>query len=127
MDPINGLGLTQHSRSITTYKAFFITLTLPHSMKRGEILTIPVVINNNMKSDLDTDVTINNEEQYFEFVEMNNEMGDNPSKYGHFTFTNKPSKNLYFFALQCCPLQKSSSIAAKKYLCHRMVWPPRHS
>lgn len=49
-------------------------------MKRGEILTVPIAVSNYLARDLDTEVTIHNEDRDFEFVEMNNEMGDNPSK-----------------------------------------------
>lgn len=48
---------------------FFIYLNLPYSIKRGEIISIQVVIFNYMKQDYQTTVTISNEKQEFEFVE----------------------------------------------------------
>lgn len=81
MDPVNGLGLTKESQMVTTSRPFFVSIDLPYSVKRGEVLTVPVAVHNNLNRDLDTDITFYNEEQEFDFVEMNDEMGDNPSEF----------------------------------------------
>lgn len=80
LDPVNGIGLTRQPQMLETFKPFFVALDLPYSVKRGEILTVPVVVFNYLNRDLDAEVTMHNEEQDFDFVEINNEMGDNPSK-----------------------------------------------
>lgn len=114
MDPVNGLGLTKQPRTIQTFKPFFVSLDLPYSVKRGEVLTVSIVVFNYLNRDLDTDVTIHNEEQDFDFVEMNNEVGDNPSKWNE---TCNQCHHYYHYSLLSLKLsQKSSSIGASGFL-----------
>lgn len=86
MDPVNGLGLTKQPQTLQTFKSFFVSLNLPYSVKRGEILTVPIVVFNYLDKDLEAEVTLHNEEQDFDYVEINNEVGDKPSKYQVYVF-----------------------------------------
>lgn len=79
MDPIAGLGLTKEPRSLQVFQPFFVSLNLPYSIKRGEVLSIPVGIFNYLEDEFDVEVTLHNTEQQLEFVQMANEV-DSPSK-----------------------------------------------
>lgn len=48
---------------------FFVTTNLPYSVKRGEVVSIPIVVYNYLESDQTTVVTLFNNNQEFEFVE----------------------------------------------------------
>lgn len=54
---------------ITTFLPFFLTLNLPYSVKRNEIIVIPITVFNYHNQSLDTDVTMFNEDLKFNFVE----------------------------------------------------------
>lgn len=81
VDPINGLGLTKRSQTVQAFQQFMVAVDLPHSIKRGETLAIPIMVFNNLNRDLDTEVTLHNEDQDFDFVDVNESAGDNPSNY----------------------------------------------
>lgn len=83
LDPINGIGLTRQPKHLRVFKPFFVSLDLPYSVKRGEVLSVPIVVFNYMDSSTNAEVTLHNVEQDFEYVEMTNDV-ETPSKY---TFT----------------------------------------
>lgn len=78
LDPINGLGLTKQPRTLEVFQPFFITMDLPFSIKRGEIVSIPIVVFNYLENSLDVEVTLHNTDQELEFVKIENEI-DSPS------------------------------------------------
>lgn len=72
IDPMTGLGLTKTPRRLEVFQPFFVSINLPYSIKRGEILTIPVAIFNYMEdNDVDADVTIYNSDAEFDFIGEN--------------------------------------------------------
>ncbi|XP_065358197.1 thioester-containing protein 1 allele S3-like [Calliphora vicina] len=66
---ITGFGIVNGPTDITTIQPFFISLNLPYSVKRGEIVTIPVTIFNYHNQILDTEVILHNNDQEFYFME----------------------------------------------------------
>ncbi len=72
----NGLGLTKEPTKVTTFKSFFASVSLPYSVKRGEILSIPVTIFNYLDSTVNADVTFFNDDNEFEFVDLNDEANE---------------------------------------------------
>ncbi|EFA04694.1 CD109 antigen-like Protein [Tribolium castaneum] len=72
LDPIHGLGLTTTSKKVKVSKSFVVTLDLPFSVQRREILAVPVVVYNYMDKDVNAEVTLHNPEQKFEFAEVSN-------------------------------------------------------
>lgn len=68
IDPVTGLGLTKKPKILEVFQPFFVSLNLPYSVKRGEILTLPVVVFNYLENDAVTDITLHNENAEFEFV-----------------------------------------------------------
>jgi CD109 antigen len=47
---------------------------LPYSIKRGEVVAIPIVVFNYMESDEKAEVTLHNDENEFEFAEFDNQV-----------------------------------------------------
>lgn len=84
VDPVSGLGLTQRPKTLNVFQPFFVSLNLPYSVKRGEIVSIPVVVFNYMETDQTAEVTLHNVENEFEFVELDNEIKDENSEYLYF-------------------------------------------
>lgn len=80
MNPVYGLGLTQQPRKLNVFLPFFVSTNLPYSVKRGEIVSIPVVIFNYMESGQTAEVTFDNSEYEFEFADVENEIHENTSK-----------------------------------------------
>lgn len=73
VDVENGLGLTKVPRILEVFQPFFISLNLPYSIKRGEILSVPVILFNYLEEDLVADVTLKNDHDEFEFVDKNDD------------------------------------------------------
>lgn len=71
VDPITGLGLTRQPSKFNVFQPFFVSTNLPYSIKRGEVVAIPVVVFNYMESDHRAEVTLFNSEGEFEFAEAN--------------------------------------------------------
>ena len=69
VDPLTGLGLTKQPSKLTVFQPFFVTTNLPYSIKRGEVVSIPVILFNYMTYNQTADVTLFNSEGEFEFVE----------------------------------------------------------
>lgn len=56
---------------LKVFKPFFISVDLPYSVRRGEIIAIPVVVFNYMRKDVTADVTLENIGQ-FDFADYTN-------------------------------------------------------
>ena len=66
---------------LRVFRPFFLSLDLPYSVIRGEIVAIPIVVFNYMNKDLEVDVTLENEQlENFEFAEVSNEVNAQPGK-----------------------------------------------
>lgn len=72
IDPASGLGLTKIPRRLEVFQPFFVALNLPYSIKRGEILSIPVAIFNYMENDVDAEIIFHNNDMEFDFIDENN-------------------------------------------------------
>ncbi|XP_073828057.1 CD109 antigen-like [Musca autumnalis] len=64
-----GFCMTDDATKIRVFQPFFLSTNLPYSIKRGEVITIPVVVFNYMEYDLETEVTMENVEDEYEFME----------------------------------------------------------
>ncbi|XP_044727005.1 CD109 antigen-like isoform X2 [Chrysoperla carnea] len=76
VDPVWGLGLMKMPKKLRVFQPFFVSLDLPYSVRRGEIVAISIVIHNYMDRDVSTEVTLDNTDQAFEFAEVSNEISD---------------------------------------------------
>ncbi|XP_046746805.1 CD109 antigen-like isoform X2 [Diprion similis] len=77
IDSVHGLGLIDTPRKLKVFQPFFISLDLPYSVIRGEIVAIPIVVFNYLDKDLTAEVVLENMNQ-FEFAEISNEIHDTP-------------------------------------------------
>ncbi|XP_037809412.1 CD109 antigen-like [Lucilia sericata] len=64
-----GFDIVNNPTDIITIQSFFISTNLPYSVKRGEIVAIPITIFNYSNQTLDTEVVLYNNDQEFEFME----------------------------------------------------------
>uniref|UniRef100_A0AAG5DEP7 CD109 antigen n=1 Tax=Anopheles atroparvus TaxID=41427 RepID=A0AAG5DEP7_ANOAO len=74
VNPIYGLGLTQQPRRLKVFLPFFVSTNLPYSVKRGEVVAIPIVVFNYLEDDQTAEVVLHNDEQEFEFADVENEV-----------------------------------------------------
>ncbi|XP_053673860.1 thioester-containing protein 1 allele R1-like [Anopheles nili] len=74
VNPVYGLGLTQQPRKLKVFLPFFVSTNLPYSVKRGEVVAIPIVVFNYMDDDQTAEVVLHNDEQEFEFADVENEV-----------------------------------------------------
>uniref|UniRef100_A0A1I8MQ18 Alpha-2-macroglobulin domain-containing protein n=1 Tax=Musca domestica TaxID=7370 RepID=A0A1I8MQ18_MUSDO len=78
MNEKTGFGIVDGPTDVTTIQPFFISLNLPYSVKRGEIVAIPILIHNYLNRSLDTEITLLNSNNEFYFMEstiLNTETG----------------------------------------------------
>lgn len=69
IDPVNGLALTKRPSELCVQQPFHVSINLPYSVKRGEIVTVPCSIFNYLPNDIDAEVILENEHNEFEFVD----------------------------------------------------------
>lgn len=69
----------KQSKALQVLQPFFISLDVPFSVKRGEIISIPVAVFNYLDSSQQVEITLHNTDQELEFVKMENEI-DSPSE-----------------------------------------------
>lgn len=69
VNPSTGLGITKQPSKFNVFQPFFVSTNLPYSIKRGEVVSIPVIIFNYMESDQDAEVTLFNNDGEFEFID----------------------------------------------------------
>ncbi|OAD56424.1 hypothetical protein WN48_03428, partial [Eufriesea mexicana] len=77
IDDVHGLGLIEEPRKLKVFRPFFITMDLPYSVIRGEIVAVQIVVFNYMNKNVMAEVLLTNEGQ-FDFAEISNEVQDIP-------------------------------------------------
>ncbi|XP_072743357.1 thioester-containing protein 1 allele R1 isoform X2 [Anoplolepis gracilipes] len=77
MNDAYGLGLIEEPRKLKVFRQFFISMALPYSVIRGEIVGIQIVVFNYMDKDLTAEVLLHNGGQ-FDYAEVSNEVHDVP-------------------------------------------------
>ncbi|XP_037921191.1 CD109 antigen-like isoform X10 [Hermetia illucens] len=78
LDAENGIGLTDEATKLKVFQPFFVSTNLPYSVKRGEVIAIPVIVFNYLNKSLEVDVVMENPHDEFDFTEATNEIIDNP-------------------------------------------------
>lgn len=71
--------MTEVPRKLKVFRPFFVSTDLPYSIKRGEAVSIPIVVFNYQDSDVVAEVELDNGLQEFEFAELTNDINQ-PSK-----------------------------------------------
>jgi len=69
-----GIGITEERTKMKTFQPFFVSVRLPYSVKRDEVLRVPALVFNYLEKDLDVQLTLDNSDEEFEFAEPNNEV-----------------------------------------------------
>lgn len=64
-----GLGLSKSPKTLKVFQPFFVSLNLPYSVKRNEIVAIPIVLFNYLDHDAETELSVYNAGEKFEFVD----------------------------------------------------------
>uniref|UniRef100_A0A0A1WID3 CD109 antigen n=1 Tax=Zeugodacus cucurbitae TaxID=28588 RepID=A0A0A1WID3_ZEUCU len=78
LNPNTGIALTADPTKIQVFQPFFVSTNLPYSVKRGEVIAIPVIIFNYMDKALDAEVVMDNTDNEYDFTEATNEIEDKP-------------------------------------------------
>jgi CD109 antigen len=66
------LGLTKSPTKLTVFRPFFVSATLPYSVKRGEVLKIPVTVFNYTSKGVKATVVLDNKDKEFELIGKDN-------------------------------------------------------
>ncbi|XP_023031290.1 CD109 antigen isoform X6 [Drosophila willistoni] len=74
LNPTTGLALTESPTKIRVFQPFFVSTNLPYSVKRGEVIAIPVIIFNYLDKKLEAEVVMDNSDREFDFTEATNEV-----------------------------------------------------
>lgn len=68
IDADHGLGITKAPTKLRVHQPFFVSLNLPYSVKRGEVVSVPCTVFNYLQQTVDVEVTLENEHNEFEFT-----------------------------------------------------------
>lgn len=68
IDAEHGLGITKAPTKLRVHQPFFVSLNLPYSVKRGEVVSVPCTVFNYLEQQVDVEVTLENEHDEFEFT-----------------------------------------------------------
>ncbi|XP_017097838.2 thioester-containing protein 1 allele S1 isoform X6 [Drosophila bipectinata] len=74
LNPTSGIALTKNPSMIRVFQPFFVSTNLPYSVKRGEVISVPVVVFNYLDKALDVEVTMDNSDREYEFTEATNDV-----------------------------------------------------
>ncbi|XP_001992839.2 CD109 antigen isoform X1 [Drosophila grimshawi] len=72
--PEKGLAVTDDQLKIKTFQPFFVSVRLPYSVKRGEVINVPALVFNYLPKNLDVEVSLDNEDNEYDFVDISNEV-----------------------------------------------------
>ncbi|XP_073822275.1 thioester-containing protein 1 allele S3-like [Musca autumnalis] len=64
-----GLGVVHGPTDITTIQPFFISLNLPYSVKRGEIISISILVHNYHEEEVEAEISLFNDAGEFNFMD----------------------------------------------------------
>ncbi|XP_014673920.1 PREDICTED: CD109 antigen-like [Priapulus caudatus] len=64
MNEKHGLGITEHTTTLTAFQPFFVSLTLPYSVLRGEVLVLQATVFNYMNADTQVEVTLDHSDDF---------------------------------------------------------------
>jgi CD109 antigen len=92
VDPITGLGLTRQPSKFNVFQPFFVSINLPYSIKRGEVVSVPILLFNYLDHDQEAEVTLFNSEGEFEFAEISDD--ENQVKRRKRSLDTKRTKNV---------------------------------
>lgn len=71
VDLSTGLEIVKSPSMFRVFQPFFVTTNLPYSIKRGEVVSIPILLFNYLDADQEVELTLFNTDKEFEFTEVN--------------------------------------------------------
>ncbi|CAG2115839.1 unnamed protein product [Medioppia subpectinata] len=74
MDQVTGLGIAPNSAKVTVFRPFFIKLSLPYSIIRGESIALQAIVFNYFNKPIEAEVVMDNRNNEFEFTNAANEI-----------------------------------------------------
>ncbi|XP_073826189.1 thioester-containing protein 2 isoform X3 [Musca autumnalis] len=74
MNEKTGFAMAENPTKIKVFQPFFLSTNLPYSVKRGEVISIPIVVFNYMEKSLVAEVTMENTDQEYDFTEATNDI-----------------------------------------------------
>lgn len=74
MDQISGLGIAANTAKVTVFRPFFIKLSLPYSIIRGESVALQAIVFNYLNKPIEAEVVMENRNDEFEFTNAANEI-----------------------------------------------------
>ncbi|KAH8281371.1 hypothetical protein KR054_000154, partial [Drosophila jambulina] len=74
LHPLKGLGVTNEAVNVKTFQPFFVSVRLPYSVKRGEVINVPALVFNYLPKQLDVELTLDNQDDEYDFVDASNEV-----------------------------------------------------
>uniref|UniRef100_A0A1I8NTI5 TEP1-F n=1 Tax=Stomoxys calcitrans TaxID=35570 RepID=A0A1I8NTI5_STOCA len=77
MNENSGFGITQKPSQVRVFQPFFLSTNLPYSIKRGEVIKVPVLVFNYLDTKLEAQVTMENDEDEYDFMESDEENSNN--------------------------------------------------
>ncbi|XP_073826161.1 CD109 antigen-like [Musca autumnalis] len=69
LNPNSGFCMTEEPSKVRVFQPFFVSTHLPYSIKRGEVIAVPIIVFNYMDHDLEAVVTMENSDDEYEFME----------------------------------------------------------
>ncbi|XP_016962296.1 CD109 antigen [Drosophila biarmipes] len=69
LSPQSGLAVTRSRKEVRVFQPFFLTTNLPYSVKRGEVIAIPVLVFNYQEMAVRATVTMDNSDGQYDFIE----------------------------------------------------------
>lgn len=81
LNKVTGLGITKASTTLTAFKPFFVSVSLPYSVKHGETVSIPIIVFNYLDVSARAQVTLHNVDGEFEFADLDKGNYATNSKY----------------------------------------------
>lgn len=77
VDSLTGLGLIEKPKLLEVFQPFFVSVNLPFSVIRGEIVSVPIVLHNYLNEMVEAEITVHNEDGDFEFIDKVNNTNSN--------------------------------------------------
>ncbi|XP_017029366.1 thioester-containing protein 1 allele S3-like [Drosophila kikkawai] len=74
LNPTSGIALTKTPSQIRVFQPFFVSTNLPYSVKRGEVIAVPVLVFNYLDKAVEAEVVMDNSDHEYEFTEATNEV-----------------------------------------------------
>lgn len=77
INTVRGIGLTKTARRLKVFHPFFLSMNLPYAIKRGEILTVPIIVYNYLDVDVNASVVLHNHDNEFDFIDSDESIVEN--------------------------------------------------